>query len=104
MTTLNIYKTACNIKNCVENNESLDNDVFNEFSNKYPKLYAMLQNKNMDNEMFEKLFDVMKKDSSENGALKFSEFGAEKYLYPQFGRPTEESMNNAKAKLNIFKK
>ena len=47
-----------------------------------------------------KCLKIIQTDSSENGASKFSSFGAEKYLYPQFGKPTDSDLENAKQKLS----
>jgi len=96
-----IYNIACKIKQSIINKENLEtNNEYLQFQTKYPKLYMMLQDPNMDNEMFEKLFNVIMVDSTENGASTFSEFGAEKYLYPSLGKPTVQDREIAKQKIN----
>lgn len=94
-----VYKTACKFREALQNNENINTPEFQNLKDTYPKLYSMLQNPKMDIQMFEKLFQIIQSDSSENGASKFSTFGAEKYLYPQFGRPSASDMENAKQKL-----
>jgi hypothetical protein len=95
----NAYTIACSIRESYIKNESLDMPAYRKFQERYPKLYAMLQNPNMDAEMFEKLFMIFGQDSSQSGASRFSEFGAEKYLYPQFGRPTGDQLKEAQKKI-----
>ena len=65
----------------------------------------MLTRDNMDNTMLEKLFQLLKEKEKNNlsefkAASKFSQFGAEKYLYNQFERPTDNDIKKAEKKLN----
>jgi hypothetical protein len=97
-----IYENACLIRNAVLNDEPLTE--YKDFSEKYPKLFAMLQNKSMDREMFEKLFQILLVNQTESGATQFSQFGAEKYLYPQFGKPSESDLKIANRKIQTILK
>jgi len=94
-----IYKTACKIRSAVENNKPINTEEFKQFESSYPKLFSMLKNPNMDRQMFDKLFQTLKTNPSESGASTFSEFGAEKYLYPQFGKPSKQDLSFAKQKV-----
>ena len=95
-----ICKTAIEIKNKVENDKNVDDYV--DFKKLYPKFYAMLLNKDMDEMVFNKLIEIMSSTNTlnETHAADFSTFGAEKYLYPKFGKPTEKQIENAKNKIN----
>ena len=55
----NVYKVARDIRISFMNNESLDTPVYNEFKTRYPKLFTMMQNPNMDTDMFENLFKII---------------------------------------------
>ena len=97
-----VIETALEIRNKVKTNCDLNDSDYSSFKESYPKFYTMLQNKNMNEDMFNKLIEMMyaSKTLNETDAAEFSTFGAEKYLYPQFGKPTEQDMNNAKNKIN----
>ena len=97
--TLNIAK---NIRQNVLHKKELDTLEFQEFKSKYPKFYEMLLKPDMDNEMFNKLIHLLSANLSstdQSAAIAFSTFGAEKYLYPQFGRPNEDEIKTATNKI-----
>ena len=79
-------------------NHTLDHSKYIEFNNSFPKFYIILQRKDMDESMFNKLLTLISTHSVEdqNAASEFSQFGAEKYLYPQFGKPSTSNLNAAK--------
>jgi len=83
-------------------NSCLNPNEFNEFKDEYPKFYEMLKTKNMNEDMFNKLIEIISNNSTsnQNAASEFSKFGAEKYVYPTFGKPSEKDINNAKKKIN----
>ena len=98
-TTLNIAKK---LRKSYLEKETLDTEEYNEFKKKYPKFYEMMITKDMDKEMFNKMMSLLSTNvaSDPKVAFEFSQFGAEKYVYPQFGKPTEEDLNTAKDKIN----
>ena len=93
-----VHKTATEIRTKIINKENIEGQ-YTDFEEKYPKLYLMLQKKDIDEEMFNKLFELLCINTSESNASKFSEFGAEKYLYPKFGRPSKNDKDIASKKI-----
>ena len=87
-------------KKVLEN--TLNKNDFPKFQARYPKFYCMLQNKYMNEEMFEKLITILsvKSADDQNAASEFSQYGAERYLYPQFGKPSKSDIDNAKLKVD----
>ena len=83
-------------------NDTLNDSQYEEFKNKYPKFYIMLQHKHMDEEMYNKLLSTLSKNSAndQKAASEFSQYGAEKYLYPKFGRPTQSDLKTAQSKID----
>ena len=83
-------------------NNKLDETKYTDFKNKFPKFYEMLKKKNMDEEMFNKLIHLLSTKTEDNqaAASSFSQYGAEKYLYPQFGKPTDSDLKFAQNKIN----
>ena len=83
-------------------NNSFDKSKYINFKSKYPKFYEMLQKKDMDEEMFDKLLYLLSTKTANNqaAASEFSQYGAEKYLYPQFGKPTSSELESAQSKID----
>lgn len=86
-------------------NNDLNTDDYVEFRNKYPKFYDMLTRDNMNNAMLEKLFELLREKEKQNlsefkAASEFSQFGAEKYLYNQFQKPSQNDIKKAEKKLS----
>lgn len=52
--------------------------------------------------MFNMLLKLLSTKSADdqNAACEFSKFGAERYLYPQFGKPSESDLEIAKSKID----
>lgn len=96
-----VLETAKEIRFNVLNN-SLKPNEFKEFKIRYPKFYDMLQKKDMNDEMFEKLIEILSHQTADNqdAASEFSQFGAEKFLYPKFGTPSQNDLQNAKSKID----
>ena len=94
-------ETAKKIRSSVINN-SFNPEEYNDFKNSFPKFYEMLQKKNMDEDMFNMLLKLLSTKSADdqNAACEFSKFGAERYLYPQFGKPSESDLEIAKSKID----
>ena len=94
-------ETAKIIRKKVMNN-SLDHEEYDDFNNRFPKFYEMLQKKDMDEGMFNMLLKLLSSKSADdqNAACEFSKFGAEKYLYPQFGKPSKSDLEIAKSKID----
>ena len=85
-------------------NDSLNTNEFNEFKEKYPKFFKMLTTSDMDESMFEKLFEMFNKVSNSNtdsfsAAGEFSQYGATKYMYDTFGKPSQDDIDKASIKL-----
>ena len=83
-------------------NGTLNSDNYVDFKKQYPKFYEMLRRKDMDNEMFKKMIEILSTQvvTDQKAAIKFSEFGAEKYLYPQFGKPSQSDREKANKTVN----
>ena len=83
-------------------NNSLDNTKYKDFKNKFPKFYEMLKKKDMDEDMFKMLLKLLSTTSADDqiAASEFSQYGAEKYLYPQFGKPTDSDLKTAQSKIH----
>lgn len=96
-----IILTAKQIRNDILN-DTFDPIVYLEFKKQYPKFYDMLTNKNMDEEMLEKLISGLSTNSinDKNAASEFSSFGAEKYVYPKFGKPSSKDLEKAKTTID----
>ena len=96
-----VLETAKNIRTDVINN-NIDSTKYKDFQEEYPKFYNMLQKKDMDKDMFEMLLNLLEKNSSndQNAAAQFSQYGAEKYLYPKFGKPSSSDLKNAQLKID----
>lgn len=99
-----IRETAIKIRNSYMNKESLDNDEYNKFKDRYPTFFNMLITPDMDIDMFNKLFETIEKLNNNevdsfNAAGEFSQFGATKYLYNKFGTPSQSQLKNASNKL-----
>ena len=96
-----IFTLAKQLRDDVINGKQIGED-YDEFKSKYPKFYDMLTKKDMDEEMFKKLMNLLKNNvsSDQRAAAEFSKFGAEKYLYPQFGKPSENDMETAQNKID----
>ena len=95
-----ISKTALEIRNKVKDDKNVDS--YEDFKKLYPKFFSMLLNKNMDETIFNKLVEIMSSTNqlNEKHAAEFSTFGAERYLYPKFGKPTDKEIEIAKTKIN----
>ena len=95
-----VLETAKQIRKNILNN-SFNPNEFKEFQIGHPKFYEMLQKKDMNEEMFQKLIEILSFQSVDNqdAASQFSQFGAEKFLYPKFGKPSEADIQNAKSKI-----
>ena len=96
-----ILETAKRLRmNVIDN--TFDPNQYIEFKTAFPKFYEMLQKKDMDEEMFHKLLIILSTKSADdqNAASEFSQYGAEKYLYPQFGKPSNSDLNNAQSKID----
>ena len=96
-----IIEKAILIRNNVKTN-SFNPSEFTSFKEDFPKFYSMLLNPNMDEEMFGKLVHMLESKSitTQDDAIEFSQFGAEKYVYPQFGKPSENDVKIAKEKIS----
>ena len=96
-----ILETAKQIRYDFVNNK-FNKHKYIDFNNKYPKFYMMLQKKDMDEEMFNKLLELLSTQSTDdqNAASEFSQYGAEKYLYPQFGKPSLSDLKTAQSKID----
>jgi hypothetical protein len=93
-----ILDTAKSIRLNVLNN-TFSKDEFQDFIEKYPKFYEMLIRKDMDNDMFKKMCELLSKNdlNDQSTASEFSQYGAEKYLYPTYGTPSKKEINRAKS-------
>ena len=96
-----ILETAKEIRMNFINN-SLNHDKYIDFNKMFPKFYIMLQKKDMDKEMFNKLLILLSTQSADdqNAASEFSQYGAEKYLYPKFGKPSQSDLKSAQSKID----
>ena len=102
MNNNDIIQISLEIRKKVKDREHIDDNIYLEFEKNYPKFYTMLKNTNMNEDMFNKLIQMMTGTNTlnEKDAAEFSTFGAEKYLYPQFGKPTEEDIHKATKKIS----
>ena len=96
-----VLETAKEIRKNVLNN-SLEKKQYEDFEKRFPKFYEMLLKQDMDEEMFNMLLKLLSKKSADdqNAASEFSQFGAEKYVYPQFGKPSTSDLQLAKSKID----
>ena len=93
-------ETAQNIRRNVLNGNFVPSE-FKEFQDKYPKFYEMLQRRDMNVDMFHKIIQILSVNLVDelDAASQFSQYGAEKYVYPKFGKPSETNIEKAKKKL-----
>ena len=102
---MDIIDTAKEIRSDILKNKTVpNNDKQINFKSKYTTFYQMLIKPDMDNEMFEKFCVLMQSVKSGNcssfdGAAKFSEFGAQKYIYKNMPEPSESEKQTAYKKL-----
>ena len=99
-----IRTIASNIRNAYLNQQSLNTEEFDTFKEKYPTFFKMLLSQDMDVDMYTKLLDMLDKmnnneTDSFSAAGEFSQFGATKYMYNTFGKPSENDIKKASDKL-----
>ena len=96
----NLRIIADNIRRSFLNGLPLDTDEFKHFQLMYPKFFNMLTSSNMDKSMYHHLFITL--DQLNSGQLNnmaaastFSSHGADKYVYPTFGKPSSSQLDQA---------
>lgn len=83
-------------------NKTFEETKYASFKEKYPKFFSMLQKPNMDESMFNKMVELLSisNRNEQESSSEFSQFGAEKYLYPKFGKPSNYELDIAKEKIS----
>ena len=102
---MDIINTAKEIRSDFIKNKTVPNNNNQiNFKSNYTSFYNMLTKPDMDEEMFTKFCVLMQsvntgQCSAFDGAAKFSDFGAQKYIYKNMSEPSENDKQIAYNKL-----